>query len=345
MGKKFNTEGLLYEGNEPYIFISYAHKDEEVVLPMIEALLWRGFRVWYDLGIPHGSNWDDVVADHLNQSSVMIACLSSGFVDSLYCCNEIRTAIQKQIPILMLFVEDENSFKLPPGIAMNTVSNNRMYRDQYLTQERFMEALYKEPLLQSCQQEIPPDLISENSQAQFDLKKIVGRNFGKSAIRFLYKSIIFCVFGLASATILIEKRTGISFMDLRPTETDAVFMSFKNFLVSLFAGSNDGVLSEDAMLGLLGALTAGSIVAGLLVLMKYSCMSFYSKTNKWYLRYEYAWYCYLIVAVSGAFGLLFYPEVLLASMIFSPLLILMLLGPFEYRDMLLDIRKFRLKRR
>ena len=36
-----------YEGQEPYIFISYAHKDSNTVLPIIQGLQERGFRVWY----------------------------------------------------------------------------------------------------------------------------------------------------------------------------------------------------------------------------------------------------------------------------------------------------------
>ena len=40
-----------YNGNEPYIFISYAHKDSDKVLPIIRELQSRGYRVWYDAGI------------------------------------------------------------------------------------------------------------------------------------------------------------------------------------------------------------------------------------------------------------------------------------------------------
>ena len=40
-----------YEGTEPYIFISYAHKNTDQVIPIISVLQNRGFRVWYDAGI------------------------------------------------------------------------------------------------------------------------------------------------------------------------------------------------------------------------------------------------------------------------------------------------------
>ena len=46
-----------YEGNENYIFISYAHKRSEESLNIIRALDEAGFRVWYDDGIAPGSEW------------------------------------------------------------------------------------------------------------------------------------------------------------------------------------------------------------------------------------------------------------------------------------------------
>ena len=41
----------VYNGGEPYGFISYAHKDAARVLPVIAALSRDRFRLWYDAGI------------------------------------------------------------------------------------------------------------------------------------------------------------------------------------------------------------------------------------------------------------------------------------------------------
>ena len=35
-----------YKGEEPYIFISYAHKDSDFVFPEIERLTADGFKIW-----------------------------------------------------------------------------------------------------------------------------------------------------------------------------------------------------------------------------------------------------------------------------------------------------------
>ena len=34
-----------YSGNEPYLFISYSHKDIDAVIPVIEFLQGKGFRI------------------------------------------------------------------------------------------------------------------------------------------------------------------------------------------------------------------------------------------------------------------------------------------------------------
>ena len=57
-----------YQGDQQYIFISYAHKDE-VVLKIIEQMINDGYRVWFDNGIDPGTEWDDSIASHIERCS------------------------------------------------------------------------------------------------------------------------------------------------------------------------------------------------------------------------------------------------------------------------------------
>ena len=61
-----------YKGDEPYIFVSYAHDDAERVYPEITRLRNEGFNIWYDEGISPGSTWRDEVALALTQCSVFL---------------------------------------------------------------------------------------------------------------------------------------------------------------------------------------------------------------------------------------------------------------------------------
>ena len=48
-----------YEGDKPYIFISYAHADDDAVLPIVSDMHRRGYNIWYDEGIEVGSEWQE----------------------------------------------------------------------------------------------------------------------------------------------------------------------------------------------------------------------------------------------------------------------------------------------
>lgn len=59
---RFRAEEVLptvYDGNANYIFVSYAHRDSDVVMPVLAYLIRRGYNVWYDEGITPGRDWDE----------------------------------------------------------------------------------------------------------------------------------------------------------------------------------------------------------------------------------------------------------------------------------------------
>ena len=51
-----------YVGHEPYIFISYAHRDKEKVYPCLEFLNNQNINIWYDEGIPPSAEWVEEIA-------------------------------------------------------------------------------------------------------------------------------------------------------------------------------------------------------------------------------------------------------------------------------------------
>ena len=69
-----------YKGDKPYIFISYAHKDSNIIFPIISRIINDGYRVWYDEGIIPGSNWDVHISSLLDKSSNVLAFLSKSYI-------------------------------------------------------------------------------------------------------------------------------------------------------------------------------------------------------------------------------------------------------------------------
>lgn len=106
---------VAYKGDKPYIFISYAHKDSETVIPVITRLQQEGYRVWYDEGIAPGSNWDVYISEHLDRSAVVLGFLSKAYVKSSNCRDELALTRQKGKPTNLVYLED---VALSPGLRM-----------------------------------------------------------------------------------------------------------------------------------------------------------------------------------------------------------------------------------
>ena len=82
---------IAYEGNEPYIFISYAHKDSERVFQVLDELDKKGYRIWYDDGIAPGSEWPEDIARHLDAAKMVIAFVTPHSMASQNCLYRSKT--------------------------------------------------------------------------------------------------------------------------------------------------------------------------------------------------------------------------------------------------------------
>ena len=100
-----------YEGKMPYIFVSYPRRDSERVLPVLEAMMEQGYRVWYDAGISAGDNWENSIAEHLDKSAVFMTFISSSALKSKYVLQELRQADHARKPIVPIILE---SVEMPP---------------------------------------------------------------------------------------------------------------------------------------------------------------------------------------------------------------------------------------
>lgn len=95
-----------YEGRAPYLFVSYAHKNSERVLPVIRPLHEQNYRIWYDEGIPAGSDWPKNIAQHMRYAGAVLFFISAESLQSPNCLNEIDAATQQGKPILCLRLDD-----------------------------------------------------------------------------------------------------------------------------------------------------------------------------------------------------------------------------------------------
>ena len=143
---------IPYEGNEPYIFISYAHKDSDRVLPLLEGLFSRGYRVWYDAGIEAGTEWPDYIAEHLENAGAVLAFLSEASLASVNCRQEIMYALDLEKPALTAYLED---VKLTGGMRMRLGLVQAIYRTRHASADSFLDELCRASLLAPCKGEAP----------------------------------------------------------------------------------------------------------------------------------------------------------------------------------------------
>jgi len=167
----------VYEGNEPYVFVSYAHKDTDIVLPIVDKMMQAGYRIWFDDGIAPGSEWPEYIAQHLGNSALLIAFISPRYMESNNCKREITYGLSKNIPFLGIILEPT---KMSMGMEMQLSSQQCVLKYNFNREERFIEKICSTPDLQSCkkQEEISAEVatsveeIAENRESDTTSKQV-----------------------------------------------------------------------------------------------------------------------------------------------------------------------------
>ena len=122
-----------YRGEEPFLFVSYAHRDGARVYPELDRLHRVGFRIWYDEGIDPGNEWPEEIARALARCAHFLVFISPCAVVSKNVRNEINFAINHGKPFLAIHIESTN---LPQGLELRmgdiqAVMKYRMPEDRY----------------------------------------------------------------------------------------------------------------------------------------------------------------------------------------------------------------------
>lgn len=97
---------IPYEGRKPYVFVSYAHRDSARVLPVIRPLHEMHYRLWYDEGIPAGSDWPENIALHMRHCAAVLFFVSGASLRSVNCRREIADARRQGKPVLCVRLDD-----------------------------------------------------------------------------------------------------------------------------------------------------------------------------------------------------------------------------------------------
>ncbi|MBP3870219.1 MAG: toll/interleukin-1 receptor domain-containing protein [Faecalicoccus sp.] len=155
-----------YEGDKPYIFVSYAHKDSKKVFQIIEQLQKRGYRIWYDEGIEPGTEWPENIAQHLIKSDTFIAFVTENSMNSANCRREINFALSKEKPFLTIILEKT---EIPAGMELQISAQQSILKYNYSDENRFYDKIESCSFLEDCKGEVEIDV--ENAPSQQPQKK------------------------------------------------------------------------------------------------------------------------------------------------------------------------------
>jgi len=122
-----------YDGDGPFIFVSYAHRDGARVYPELKVLHTMGYRIWYDEGIDPGNEWPEEIAKALDSAALFLVFISGNAVASKNVKNEINFALNRGKLFLAIYLEETS---LPGGLEL------RMGDIQAIMRWRMDEAHY-----------------------------------------------------------------------------------------------------------------------------------------------------------------------------------------------------------
>lgn len=105
-----------YEGDEPYIFISYSHADTADVYEVLKLIDKEKFRFWYDDTMEIGEDFRDELRVRIQNCAAFLLFVSEASMGSKYCGMEIVTAFKYDKKIYPVFLSDDVA--IPAALKM-----------------------------------------------------------------------------------------------------------------------------------------------------------------------------------------------------------------------------------
>lgn len=171
-----------YQGQEPFAFFSYCHKDSARVYPLIERLTELGYRIWFDEGISIGDEWPEVIARKLEECTLFLVAMTPDYCHSHNCKNEMTYQVEDRKPMLPLMLEN---FPLSGGIRLQLATSQylRLFEQP---QEAWASAVAGFGLMAQCKGApvmLPPREMENPKEPSSERKQVMSLATEGSAAR------------------------------------------------------------------------------------------------------------------------------------------------------------------
>ena len=101
------TKFEAYTGTEPYLFVSYSHRDTKKVYPILDALYDRKYRIWYDESCENGNDFREELRERIKNSEAVILFVSAASMASPFCGMEIIVARENGKRLYPIYLQDD----------------------------------------------------------------------------------------------------------------------------------------------------------------------------------------------------------------------------------------------
>ncbi len=128
----------------PYAFISYAHRNSEKVLPLINLLQGDFIRIWFDEGIEVGAEWPATIQQRINECEIFIPIITPEFVESKNCRKEVYLADKSNKNMIPIHLEE---CELKYGLDLQLAGYTEYHKKDYAFDYAFENDLLNNPSL------------------------------------------------------------------------------------------------------------------------------------------------------------------------------------------------------
>ncbi len=109
------TKFEAYLGEEPYLFVSYSHRDTAQVFPILDALYDRKYRLWYDESCETGNDFRDELRERIEGSEAVLLFVSESSMSSPFCGMEIIVARENGKRLYPIYLDNS---EVPPAFQI-----------------------------------------------------------------------------------------------------------------------------------------------------------------------------------------------------------------------------------
>ncbi len=113
--ENIKTNFEAYTGSEPYLFVSYSHRDTAKVYPILDALNEKKYRIWYDESCETGNDFRQELRERIENSNGVLLFVSKDAMNSPFCGMEILVACEEGKKIYPIYLDTE---EVPPAFQI-----------------------------------------------------------------------------------------------------------------------------------------------------------------------------------------------------------------------------------